>query len=66
MAASKPSFIPTPATIRRMCRHIQSGWTSQEREKRAPWDRPHHWDVPRIDGLEMPSGGEEQPPRDWE
>ena len=64
MAAFKPMFIPTPAAIRRMCRHIQAGWTSQEREKRAPWDRPRRWDVPRMDGVDLPAG--EEPPRDWE
>lgn len=64
MAASKPSFTPTPAAIRRMCRSIQAGWNRREREKRAPWDRPHSWTVPQIDNLDMPPG--EDGPRDWD
>ncbi|HZZ70756.1 MAG TPA: hypothetical protein VFE24_00775 [Pirellulales bacterium] len=64
MAASKPIFLPSPAAIRRMCRSIQSSWSPQERDKRAPWNRPQNWSVPRIDNVEMPQG--EEAPRDWE
>jgi|GEM_PF-5230335 len=41
------SYLPSPEEVRRMCDHIQHGWTTNEREKRSNY-RQSQWTAPIV------------------